>query len=130
MLQLKAGVWGFEDFLRNGLVEYLDVNEEDNALIALYEENIGLSFSALQSALSLCLSATHVRPPASVPHQLCIPLGQCAAMSNMPTACSQAGFSRTLSSRRRRCRRHMYCAPFSVPTCLHTGQPFCRYHVQ
>lgn len=41
MLQLKAGVWGFDDFLRNGLVEYLDVNEEDNALIALYEENIG-----------------------------------------------------------------------------------------
>ena len=41
LLQLKAGVWGFDDFLRNGLVEYLDVNEEDNALIALYEENIG-----------------------------------------------------------------------------------------
>lgn len=41
MPQLKAGIWGFDDFLRNGLVEYLDVNEEDNALIALYEENIG-----------------------------------------------------------------------------------------
>ena len=40
-MQLKAKVWGFDDFLRNGLVEYLDVNEEDNALIALYEENIG-----------------------------------------------------------------------------------------
>lgn len=40
-MQLKAGVWGFDDFLRKGLVEYLDVNEEDNALIALYEENIG-----------------------------------------------------------------------------------------
>ena len=73
MLQLKAGVWGFEDFLRNGLVEYLDVNEEDNALIALYEENIGLSFSALQSALSICISIcnAHVRP-ASVSHQLCL----------------------------------------------------------
>ena len=42
LLQLKQGIWGFEDFLRNGLVEYLDVNEEDNALIALYEENIGV----------------------------------------------------------------------------------------
>ena len=47
LLQLKQGIWGFEDFLRNGLVEYLDVNEEDNALIALYEENIG-KFLALQ----------------------------------------------------------------------------------
>ena len=73
MLQLKAGVWGFDDFLRNGLVEYLDVNEEDNALIALYEENIGLSLAAVQGALSLCLSALHVRPPASFSHQLRIP---------------------------------------------------------
>ena len=47
LLQLKAGVWGFDDFLRNGLVEYLDVNEEDNALIALYEENIGDPWHAL-----------------------------------------------------------------------------------
>ena len=41
MLQLKSGEWGFSDFLRNGLVEYLDVNEENNALIALYERNCG-----------------------------------------------------------------------------------------
>lgn len=40
-LQLKSGKWGFNDFLRNGLVEYLDVNEENNALIALYERNCG-----------------------------------------------------------------------------------------
>lgn len=28
---------GFNDFLLRGLVEYLDVNEENNSLIALYE---------------------------------------------------------------------------------------------
>ena len=56
LLQLKQGIWGFEDFLQNGLVEYLDVNEEDNALIALYEENIG-KFLALQVTNSTMLSS-------------------------------------------------------------------------
>jgi DNA-directed RNA polymerase III subunit RPC2 len=30
----------FDDFLRKGLVEYLDVNEENDTLIALYESDI------------------------------------------------------------------------------------------
>jgi hypothetical protein len=30
----------FEDFLREGLIEYLDVNEESDADIAVYEEQI------------------------------------------------------------------------------------------
>ncbi|XP_034203193.1 DNA-directed RNA polymerase III subunit 2 isoform X2 [Prunus dulcis] len=38
MLELKAGVRTFDDFLSDGLIEYLDVNEENNSLIALYEE--------------------------------------------------------------------------------------------
>uniref|UniRef100_A0A1D1YTE4 DNA-directed RNA polymerase subunit beta n=2 Tax=Anthurium amnicola TaxID=1678845 RepID=A0A1D1YTE4_9ARAE len=37
MKELMDGVRTFDDFLREGLVEYLDVNEENNALIALYE---------------------------------------------------------------------------------------------
>ncbi|KAJ7536311.1 hypothetical protein O6H91_12G064000 [Diphasiastrum complanatum] len=37
MKELKDGFRTFDDFLREGLVEYLDVNEENNALIALYE---------------------------------------------------------------------------------------------
>ncbi|GMI73185.1 nuclear RNA polymerase C2 [Hibiscus trionum] len=37
MKQLLDGVQTFNDFLSDGLVEYLDVNEENNALIALYE---------------------------------------------------------------------------------------------
>lgn len=37
MRELLDGVRTFNDFLRDGLIEYLDVNEENNALIALYE---------------------------------------------------------------------------------------------
>ncbi|GAB4827756.1 DNA-directed RNA polymerase III subunit 2 [Ancistrocladus abbreviatus] len=37
MKELVDGVRTFDDFLRDGLIEYLDVNEENNALIALYE---------------------------------------------------------------------------------------------
>ncbi|KAG6474199.1 hypothetical protein ZIOFF_068123 [Zingiber officinale] len=35
--ELQLGIHTFDDFLRDGLVEYLDVNEENKALIALYE---------------------------------------------------------------------------------------------
>ncbi|KAK7314087.1 hypothetical protein VNO77_39297 [Canavalia gladiata] len=37
MKELMDGVRTFDDFLRDGLIEYLDVNEENNAFIALYE---------------------------------------------------------------------------------------------
>ncbi|XP_047955426.1 DNA-directed RNA polymerase III subunit 2 [Salvia hispanica] len=39
MKELRDGVRNFQSFLKEGLIEYLDVNEENNALIALYEEN-------------------------------------------------------------------------------------------
>ncbi|KAL7157927.1 hypothetical protein ABFS83_02G108700 [Erythranthe nasuta] len=39
MKELKDGVRTFDSFLKDGLIEYLDVNEENNALIALYEDN-------------------------------------------------------------------------------------------
>eukprot|EP00730_Choanoeca_flexa_P002715 TRINITY_DN11144_c0_g1_i2.p1 TRINITY_DN11144_c0_g1~~TRINITY_DN11144_c0_g1_i2.p1 ORF type:complete len:1157 (+),score=338.60 TRINITY_DN11144_c0_g1_i2:119-3589(+) len=38
--QLALGVLTFDDFVIMGLVEYLDVNEENDSLIALYERNI------------------------------------------------------------------------------------------
>ncbi|KAF5175740.1 Dna-directed rna polymerase iii subunit [Thalictrum thalictroides] len=41
MKELKDGVCTFDDFLREGLIEYLDVNEQNNALIALYEDEAG-----------------------------------------------------------------------------------------
>ena len=46
--RLKAGSWDFNDFLRQGLVEYLDVNEENNALLALYERHCGPDTSHLE----------------------------------------------------------------------------------
>ncbi|KAF8890664.1 hypothetical protein BD779DRAFT_1516332 [Infundibulicybe gibba] len=40
ILHLKKGNVAFDDFLRKGLVEYLDVNEENDTHIALYENDI------------------------------------------------------------------------------------------
>ncbi|KAK3985557.1 hypothetical protein QBC44DRAFT_334789 [Cladorrhinum sp. PSN332] len=37
---LQLGKATFEDFLKNGVIEYLDVNEENDALIAIGEEDI------------------------------------------------------------------------------------------
>lgn len=37
---MKKGAATFDDFLRKGLVEYLDVNEENDTHIALYESDI------------------------------------------------------------------------------------------
>ncbi|KXJ96879.1 RNA polymerase Rpb2 [Microdochium bolleyi] len=37
---LQAGKATFDDFLKQGIVEYLDVNEENDALVALYEKDI------------------------------------------------------------------------------------------
>ena len=38
--QLKSGARCFDDFLTAGLIEYLDVNEENDSYIALYEREI------------------------------------------------------------------------------------------
>ncbi|KAF7118517.1 hypothetical protein CNMCM5793_008047 [Aspergillus hiratsukae] len=38
--KLRDGTMQFDDFLAQGLVEYLDVNEENDSLIALYEKDI------------------------------------------------------------------------------------------
>ena len=38
--RLRRGRMGFDDFLSQGLVEYLDVNEENDANIAMYEDDI------------------------------------------------------------------------------------------
>jgi DNA-directed RNA polymerase III subunit RPC2 len=38
--QLKARARTFDDFLTDGLIEYLDVNEENDSYIALYESEI------------------------------------------------------------------------------------------
>ncbi|KAK3344104.1 hypothetical protein B0T25DRAFT_509240 [Lasiosphaeria hispida] len=40
---LQLGKANFDDFLTHGIVEYLDVNEEQDALVALYESDITLT---------------------------------------------------------------------------------------
>ncbi|KAL6720160.1 DNA-directed RNA polymerase III complex subunit Rpc2 [Lecanora helva] len=45
---LRRGTMGFDDFLFQGLVEYLDVNEEDDSNIAMYEADINRSTTHLE----------------------------------------------------------------------------------
>lgn len=45
---LQMGKATFDDFLTHGIVEYLDVNEENDALITIYEENITQSTTHLE----------------------------------------------------------------------------------
>jgi len=37
IFELNQNIRNFDDFIKEGLVEYLDVNEETNAHIAMYE---------------------------------------------------------------------------------------------
>jgi DNA-directed RNA polymerase III subunit RPC2 len=48
MQQLNAGTLVFDDFLKCGLIEYLDVNEENDAEIALYEKDINAMTTHLE----------------------------------------------------------------------------------
>ncbi len=63
--QLSNGSKVFTDFVRAGLIEYLDVNEENNALVAIYESHVIAiptpPHLAHQSSLSLCHHFLH--PP-------------------------------------------------------------------
>ncbi|KAI9735257.1 MAG: DNA-directed RNA polymerase III core subunit ret1 [Cirrosporium novae-zelandiae] len=45
---LRKGTMGFDDFLRRGLVEYLDVNEENDSNIAIYENEINAATTHLE----------------------------------------------------------------------------------
>ena len=46
--RLRKGKMGFDDFLSQGLVEYLDVNEENDSNIAMYETNINSGTTHLE----------------------------------------------------------------------------------
>ena len=46
--QLAKGFRKFEDFLREGLIEYLDVNEMNDSIIAMYEKNINQQTTHLE----------------------------------------------------------------------------------
>ena len=47
-IKMLSNGMGFEDFLRRGLVEYLDVNEENDCNIALYESEINENTTHLE----------------------------------------------------------------------------------
>ncbi|CAH1109199.1 unnamed protein product [Psylliodes chrysocephalus] len=46
--ELEKGIRGFEDFLQNGLIELLDVNEENDSFIACYEKFINMKTTHLE----------------------------------------------------------------------------------
>ena len=46
--QLSIGIRNFEDLLKDGILEFLDVNEESNALIALNESKINSNTSHME----------------------------------------------------------------------------------
>lgn len=46
--KLRDGTMQFDDFLAQGLVEYLDVNEENDSLIAIYEKDISETTTHLE----------------------------------------------------------------------------------
>lgn len=50
ILELEKGIRGFEDFLQNGLIEFLDVNEENDSYIACYEKDIIMQTTHLEIA--------------------------------------------------------------------------------
>lgn len=50
MDHLANKIWSFDDFLKNGLVEFLDVNEENDCSIALYDSEITPSSTHLEIA--------------------------------------------------------------------------------
>ena len=70
MEELARGLRTFQDFLHDGLVEYLDVNEENDSNIALYEKDItpvsGAGVPYVPSRSPVCPLSAPVGPTASV----------------------------------------------------------------
>jgi DNA-directed RNA polymerase III subunit RPC2 len=54
---LRSGEMEFDDFLYRGLVEYVDCNEENDALIALYEEQVTQATTHLEIEVFTVLGA-------------------------------------------------------------------------
>ncbi|CAA7013057.1 unnamed protein product [Microthlaspi erraticum] len=61
MKELQDGVRTFDDFIRDGLIEYLDVNEENNALIALYERDIATEMAEAAETVKAAKAAHTVK---------------------------------------------------------------------
>src|SRR3954468_21091198 len=62
---MSTGVLEFSDFLRRGIVEYLDVNEENNSFMALNETEIrpDTTHVEIDPMTILGVAAGHLYPP-------------------------------------------------------------------
>jgi len=58
--KIRAGEWAWEDLVKNGVIEYLDAEEEENAYIALHFEDATLEHTHVEIAtytiLGICAS--------------------------------------------------------------------------
>lgn len=58
--ELKKGYRIFEDFVDDGLIEYLDVNEMNDASIAVYENQIKLNTTHLEVQASFFFDCSQI----------------------------------------------------------------------
>jgi len=63
--KLNKGEWGWDDLIKNGVIEYMDAEEEENSFIALREENLTPEHTHLELDPStiLGLSASFIPYP-------------------------------------------------------------------
>ncbi len=58
--KIRSGEWGWEDLVRHGIIEYIDAEEEENALVALTLEKVTTEHTHVEMAtytlLGICAS--------------------------------------------------------------------------
>jgi DNA-directed RNA polymerase subunit B len=63
LVQLEQGEFGWNDLIKEGIIEYLDASEEENALVALFEEDITSKHTHLEiDAIDLFGAVTSLVP--------------------------------------------------------------------
>ena len=66
LIQLEQGELNWDDLIKKGIIEYLDASEEENALVALYEEKVTPEHTHLEiDAINLFGAVTSLVPYAN-----------------------------------------------------------------